>query len=43
MPESNIPLQSACAGLVVIVNYASLERTKEQFEDLLMNQGLELE
>jgi hypothetical protein len=42
LPESNVALSSAQADLTMMVSFASLERTKEQFETLLNDAGFEL-
>jgi O-methyltransferase domain len=42
LPESNVALSSAQADLTMMVSFASLERTKEQFVALLHNSGFEL-
>jgi len=42
LPESNVALSSAQADLTMMVSFASLERTKEQFETLLNDSGFEL-
>jgi len=42
LPESNVALSSAQADLTMMVSFASLERTREQFETLLNDSGFEL-
>ncbi|EPS34232.1 hypothetical protein PDE_09196 [Penicillium oxalicum 114-2] len=42
LPESGIALSSAQADLTMMVSFASLERTKAQFEQLLNDSGFEL-
>ncbi|PYI09955.1 S-adenosyl-L-methionine-dependent methyltransferase [Aspergillus sclerotiicarbonarius CBS 121057] len=42
IPESNVALSSAQADLTMMVSFASLERTKAQFENLLNESGFEL-
>ena len=42
LPEENVPLDSACADLVMMANFSSLERTEEQFRVLLEQAGFEL-
>ncbi|KAH8744648.1 S-adenosyl-L-methionine-dependent methyltransferase [Hyaloscypha finlandica] len=42
LPESNVALSSAQADLTMMVSFASLERTKEQFAALLNDSGFEL-
>lgn len=40
--EENVPLDSACADLVMMANFSSLEGTEEQFRVLLERAGSEL-
>jgi len=42
LPESNVALSSATADLMMMVSFASLERTQQQFETLLDKAGLQL-
>lgn len=42
LPDCNVALSSAQADLTIIVSFASLERTQEQFEEILEDAGFEL-
>lgn len=42
LPESNVTLASAQVDLIMMANFASLERTREQFESLLNEVGFEV-
>ncbi|KAL7952231.1 sterigmatocystin 8-O-methyltransferase precursor [Trichoderma compactum] len=42
IPESNAPLSSATADLIMMVSFGSLERTEKQFADLFNKAQLEL-
>lgn len=42
IPETNVPLRAACVDLVMMAMFSALERTREQFRELLESVGLEL-
>ncbi|RFU35549.1 hypothetical protein B7463_g763, partial [Scytalidium lignicola] len=42
LPETNVPLYSASADFIMMANFASLERTEEQFRVLFDSVGLKL-
>ncbi|KAL9530296.1 O-Methyltransferase [Sphaerulina musiva] len=42
LPDCNVALSSAQADLTMMVSFASLERTQEQFEEILEDAGFEL-
>lgn len=42
IPESNVPLRSACLDLSMMALFAGMERTRTQFKELLESVGLKL-
>ena len=42
LPDSNVPLYTACTDIRMMVLHAGLERTESQWKELLNEVGLEL-
>lgn len=40
MPETNVPFQRVCTDCMMIGGYSALERTEEQFKELIEGVGL---
>ena len=43
LPDSNVPLYTACTDMRMMLLHAGLERTESQWKELLNEVGLELE